>query len=99
MKNNLKLYRTKSGYTQEDISKKIGVSRQTINSIENNRFHPSILLCLKLSKKLDCRLDDLFFLESWCKKSLIGKNNHPTELTHHSVLYKEKYDEIYELKK
>ena len=50
MKNNLKLYRTKSGYTQEDISKKIGVSRQTINSIENNRFHPSILLCLKLSK-------------------------------------------------
>ncbi|MDC1313103.1 helix-turn-helix transcriptional regulator, partial [Flavobacteriaceae bacterium] len=53
-----------SGYTQEDISKKIGVSRQTINSIENNRFHPSILLCLKLSKELDCRLDDLFFLES-----------------------------------
>ena len=52
MKNNLKLYRTKSGYTQEDISKKIGVSRQTINSIENNRFHPSILLCLKLSKEL-----------------------------------------------
>ena len=68
MKNNLKLYRTKSGYTQEDISKKIGVSRQTINSIENNRFHPSILLCLKLSKELDCRLDDLFFLESWCGK-------------------------------
>ena len=56
--------RTKSGYTQEDISKKIGVSRQTINSIENNRFHPSILLCLKLSKEWDCRLDDLFFLES-----------------------------------
>ena len=83
MKNNLKLYRTKSGYTQEDISKKIGVSRQTINSIENNRFHPSILLCLKLSKELDCRLDDLFFLESWCKKSLIGKNNHPTELFPH----------------
>ena len=64
MKNNLKFYRIKSGYTQEDISKKIGVSRQTINSIENNRFHPSILLCLKLSKELDCRLDDLFYLES-----------------------------------
>ncbi|MDG1712072.1 MAG: helix-turn-helix domain-containing protein [Flavobacteriaceae bacterium] len=45
------------------MSKKIGVSRQTINSIENNRFHPSILLCLKLSKELDCRVDDLFFLE------------------------------------
>ena len=58
MKNILKLYRTKSGYTQEDISKKIGVSRQTINSIENNRFHPSILLCLKLSKELDCRVKD-----------------------------------------
>ena len=63
MKNNLKLYRTKSGYTQEDVSKKIGVSRQTINSIENNRFHPSILLCLKLSKELECKVDDLFSLE------------------------------------
>ena len=63
MKNNLKLYRTKCGYTQEDISKKIGVSRQTINSIENNRFLPSILLCLKLSKELECKVDDLFSLE------------------------------------
>ena len=75
MKNNLKLYRTKSGYTQEDISKKIGVSRQTINSIENNRFHPSILLCLKLSKKLGCRVDDLFYLEIWFKESLRVKVN------------------------
>jgi putative transcriptional regulator len=63
MTNNLKLYRTKSGFTQENISKKIGVSRQTINSIENNRYHPSILLCLKLSKELECKVDDLFSLE------------------------------------
>ena len=56
MKNNLKLYRTKSGYTQEDISKKIGVSRQTINYIENNRFHPSILLCLKQLNPMNLRL-------------------------------------------
>lgn len=83
MKNNLKLYRTKSGYTQEDISKKIGVSRQTINSIENNRFHPSILLCLKLSKELDCRVDDLFYIESWCKKSLRGKVSRIIKINHH----------------
>jgi|TARA_B110000977_G_C10692089_1_gene343900 putative transcriptional regulator len=63
MKNNLKLYRTKAGFTQEDVSKKIGVSRQTINSIENNRFHPSILLCLKLAHELECKVDDLFSLE------------------------------------
>ena len=84
MKNNLKLYRTKSGYTQEDISKKIGVSRQTINSIENNRFHPSILLCLKLSKELDCRLDDLFFLESWCGKVTGSYNFEHSRKLHHS---------------
>ena len=83
MKNNLKLYRTKSGYTQEDISKKIGVSRQTINSIENNRFHPSILLCLKLSKELDCRVDDLFYIESWCKKSLRCKVSRIMRINHH----------------
>ena len=83
MKNNLKLYRTKSGYTQEDISKKIGVSRQTINSIENNRFHPSILLCLKLSKELDCRLDDLFFLECWCGKVTGSYNFEHSRKLHH----------------
>ena len=83
MKNNLKLYRTKSGYTQEDISKKIGVSRQTINSIENNRFHPSILLCLKLSKELGCQVDDLFYLESWCKKSLRCNVNRIIKINHH----------------
>ena len=63
MKNNIRMYRGKFNLTQDDLSKKIGVSRQTINSIENNRFHPSILLCLKLSKELECKLDDLFSLD------------------------------------
>ena len=60
---NIKVNMSNIGLIFYDLSKKIGVSRQTINSIENNRFHPSILLCLKLSKELECKLDDLFSLD------------------------------------
>ena len=63
MKNNLKLYRVKHGYTQDDLAKTLEVSRQTINAIENNKYFPSLELGLKLAKILDCKVDDLFSLD------------------------------------
>ncbi len=63
MKNNLKLYRAKFNLTQNDLSQKLNVSRQTINSIENNKYFPSLELGLKLSKILNCKVDDLFSLD------------------------------------
>lgn len=63
MKNNLKENRAKFGFTQDDISKKLNVSRQTINAIENNKYFPSLELGLKLAKILDCKVEDLFSLE------------------------------------
>lgn len=63
MKNNLKLYRAKFGYTQGDIAQKLGVSRQTVNAIENNKYFPSLELGLKLAKILQCKVDDLFSLD------------------------------------
>ena len=47
MRNTLKVQRAILDLTQEDLAKKIGVSRQTINSIEKNRYVPSTVLALK----------------------------------------------------
>ena len=62
MKNNIKLYRVKFNLTQDDLSKSLDVSRQTINYIENNKYFPSLELGLKLSKIFECKVDDLFSL-------------------------------------
>ena len=63
MRNNIRMYRGKYKMTQEDLSVRLGVSRQTINSIENNKYFPSLELGLKLSKIFECKVDDLFSLD------------------------------------
>ena len=64
MKNTLKVERAINNFTQEELAKKIGVSRQTINSIETNRYVPSTLLALKLSKLFNKPVNDFFSLEA-----------------------------------
>ncbi len=63
MKNTLKVQRAILDITQEDLAKEIGVSRQTINSIEKNRYVPSTVLALKLSKLFNQPVNDFFELE------------------------------------
>ena len=63
MKNKLKVERAILNLTQEELAEKIGVSRQTINSIETNRFVPSTVLALKLSKLFEKSVNDFFELE------------------------------------
>ena len=63
MKNRLKVERAILNLTQEELSERIGVSRQTINSIETNRFVPSTVLALKLSKLFGKPVNDSFELE------------------------------------
>jgi putative transcriptional regulator len=63
MKNTLKVQRAILDLTQEDLAKKIGVSRQTINSIEKNRYVPSTVLALKLSAVFNISVNDFFTLE------------------------------------
>jgi len=64
MKNTLKVQRAIKDLTQDDLAKKIGVSRQTINSIEKNRYVPSTVLALKLSAVFEISVNDFFELES-----------------------------------
>ncbi len=63
MKNTLKVERAILNLTQDELAQEIGVSRQTINSIETNRYVPSTLLSLKLSKVFNKPVNDFFKLE------------------------------------
>ncbi len=64
MKNRLKIERAILDITQDELAKKIGVSRQTINSIEKNRYVPSTVLALKLSSLFNKPVNDFFELDS-----------------------------------
>lgn len=59
----IKIARTIKEYTQEDLAKKIGVTRQTIGLIEAGKYNPSISLCKDICKALDKTLNDLFWEE------------------------------------
>ena len=63
MKNRIKIERAIHNMTQEDLAKAIGVSRQTINSIEKSRYIPSTLLALKISQLFEKSVNELFELE------------------------------------
>ena len=61
--NNLRKYRFEMNeMTQEELAKEVGVTRQTIISIEKKRYVPSTLLALKLAKFLGKRFEDVFYL-------------------------------------
>ncbi|HFI0647959.1 helix-turn-helix transcriptional regulator [Streptococcus suis] len=61
--NRVKDYRLQLGISQLDLAKTIGVSRQTINMIENNKYNPSLDLCINLAKALQTDLNSLFWNE------------------------------------
>ena len=63
MKNTIKVQRAILDLTQDDLAKKISVSRQTINSIEKNRYVPSTVLALKLSAVFNISVNEFFTLE------------------------------------
>jgi putative transcriptional regulator len=59
-KNNLKEYRERKGISQEKLAELALVSRQTIISIEGNKYVPSLELALKFSRIFRCKVEDLF---------------------------------------
>jgi putative transcriptional regulator len=59
--NQIKKYRKMSGITQTELAKRIKVARQTINLIENDKYNPSLDLCIKIAKELDTDLNALFW--------------------------------------
>ena len=63
MKNFVKEKRMELNMTQDDLSEKLDVSRQTIISLEKERYNPSITLAFKLSKLFNCSIEDIFIYE------------------------------------
>lgn len=61
--NRLKVARAEKNLSQEELAKIVGVTRQTISSIETGQYCPSALLAFLLSEKLEKKVDELFFLE------------------------------------
>jgi len=64
MENKLKVYRAKHDLTQEDLAKEVGVTRQTINALEAERYDPSLELAFKLAIYFDCSIEDVFSYDS-----------------------------------
>lgn len=62
--NRVKELRTAQGWTQEQLAQAVGVSRQSINSIERNRYVPSLELALTFARVFCCPTDEIFHLES-----------------------------------
>ncbi len=63
MKNNIRVERAIKDITQADLAEKVGVSRQTINTIESNKYVPSTVLALKIARVFSKPLEEIFMLE------------------------------------
>lgn len=63
MKNNIRVERAIKNITQAELAELIGVSRQTINTIESNRYVPSTVLALKIARVFGKPVEDIFMLE------------------------------------
>ncbi|MCH4337054.1 MULTISPECIES: helix-turn-helix transcriptional regulator [Staphylococcus] len=59
--NKVKIYRGAKKISQLELARSVGVSRQTINMIENDKYNPSLKLCINIAKTLGVTLNDLFW--------------------------------------
>jgi len=62
--NRMRALREARGWTQAELAARVGVSRKTVNTIENRVFVPSALLALKLARAFECPVEQLFWLEA-----------------------------------
>ena len=63
LKNRIEAIRKERGILQDEFAKSMGVSRQTISSLENGRYNPSILLAFKIARYFDMNIEDIFIYE------------------------------------
>ena len=64
MKNIVKQLRKQAGLRQEDMARELGVSRQTIIAIENDKYNPTLELAMKIARLLKLHVDEIFFLDN-----------------------------------
>ena len=63
METKIRQYRLEKGFTQQELADSVGVTRQTINALENSRYNPSLLLAYKLTRNLGKNfIEDVFVM-------------------------------------
>ena len=65
---NLKEYRKAKKISQQELAQLVGVRRETIVHLENNRYNPSLEMALKIAEIFDCHVEELFQLNKEVKK-------------------------------
>ncbi len=63
LKNRLRVLRAEKEISQKDLAEEVGLSRQTVNSIERGKFNPSIITALKIAEYFEIPIDEVFKLE------------------------------------
>mgnify|MGYP000598259419 FL=1 len=63
LRNRLEEIRKQKGLTQEELAEVLGVSRQTINSLENGRYNPSIMLAFRIARFFGMSIEEIFIFE------------------------------------
>ena len=63
MKNRIEEIRKERGIRQDELAKMMGVSRQTISSLENGRYNPSIMLAYKIARYFDMTIEEVFIFD------------------------------------
>ena len=76
--NRVKEFRKELGISQLELAKDIGVSRQTINMIENDKYNPTLELCLNLARSLQTDLNSLFLGGRFLKKEQTHEKKKPS---------------------
>ena len=64
MENRVKYHRERAGWSQGELARRLGVSRQTINAVETDKYDPSLPLALRMAKLFDVQVDQLF-IDHW----------------------------------
>jgi putative transcriptional regulator len=64
LENRLKDYRERAGWSQGELARRLGVSRQTINAVETDKYDPSLPLALRMAKLFSCHVPDIF-IDRW----------------------------------
>lgn len=64
LENRLKVFREKHGWSQGELARRLGVSRQTINAVETDKYDPSLPLALRMAKLFAVQVPDIF-IDEW----------------------------------
>ncbi len=83
MENRIRVMRTERDWTQGDLALRLGVSRQTINSIETGKYDPSLPLAFRVARAFGCRIEDAFLDPAGCPSN--GVKNGQSENRKESV--------------